>query len=103
VMITRFKPQETESIFRGRVSLKYPRSIQIDALRKLRIIDAATSLDDLQILGCLDRLSSNRRFGKADASLRDTVPTVGFANANANDGEFNLLGYSQMRQLKSIS
>ncbi|WP_373544491.1 hypothetical protein [Chamaesiphon sp.] len=31
-MITRFKSKETESIFRGRVFLKYPRSIQVDAL-----------------------------------------------------------------------
>ena len=58
-MIIRFKSKETESIFRGRVSLKYPRSIQINALRKLRIIDAATSIGDLQILGCLARLSSS--------------------------------------------
>jgi antitoxin HigA-1 len=38
--------------------LKYPRSIQVDALRKLRIIDAATSICDLQIFGCLEKLSS---------------------------------------------
>jgi toxin HigB-1 len=76
-MITRFKPQETESIFRGRVSLKYPRSIQIDALRKLRIIDAATSLDDLQILGCLDRLSSNSE--KYSLAIDDSAkPTLLF-------------------------
>ena len=58
-MITRFKSKGTESIFRGRVSLKYPQSIQVDALRKLRIINAATSMGDLQIIGCLDWLSSN--------------------------------------------
>jgi antitoxin HigA-1 len=58
-MITSFKSREIELIFRGRVSLKYPRSIQVDALRKLRIIDAATSLTDLQILGCLEKLLSS--------------------------------------------
>jgi addiction module HigA family antidote len=58
-MITSFKSRETELIFQGRVSLKYPRSIQVDALRKLRIIDAATSIGDLQIFGCRDRLSSS--------------------------------------------
>jgi addiction module HigA family antidote len=58
-MINMFKSKETESIFRGMVSIKYPRSIQVDALRKLRIIDAATSIGDLQILGCLEKLSSN--------------------------------------------
>jgi addiction module HigA family antidote len=56
-MITSFKSRETELIFQGRVSLKYPRSIQVDALRKLRIIDAATSMGDLQIFGCLEKLS----------------------------------------------
>jgi antitoxin HigA-1 len=58
-MITSFKFRETELIFQGRISVKYPRSIQVDALRKLRIIDAATSIGDLQILGCLEKLSSN--------------------------------------------
>jgi toxin HigB-1 len=59
VTITSFKSKETELIFQGRISIKHPRSIQVDALRKLRIIDAATSIGDLQILGCLDRLSSS--------------------------------------------
>lgn len=31
-MIASFKSRETELIFQGRVSLKYPRSIQVDAL-----------------------------------------------------------------------
>ncbi len=57
-MIVKFKSKSTELIFRGRISFQYPQSIQADALRKLRIIDAATSLDDLQILGCLEKLSS---------------------------------------------
>jgi toxin HigB-1 len=58
-MITNFKSRETELIFQGRRSVKYPRSIQVDALRKLRIIDAATSIGDLQIFSCLEKLSSN--------------------------------------------
>ncbi len=58
-MITSFKSRETELIFQGRISVKYPRSIQVDALRKLRIIDAAISIGDLQILGCLEKLSSD--------------------------------------------
>jgi addiction module HigA family antidote len=58
-MITSFKSRETQLIFQGRISVKYPRSIQVDALRKLRIIDAATSIGDLQILGCPERLSSS--------------------------------------------
>ncbi|WP_373545523.1 type II toxin-antitoxin system RelE/ParE family toxin [Chamaesiphon sp.] len=58
-MITSFKSREAELIFHGRRSVKYPRSIQVDALRKLRIINAATSIGDLQILGCLEKLSSS--------------------------------------------
>ena len=74
-MITRFKSKETESIFRRRVSQKYPRSIQVDALRKLRIINAATSMGDLQIIGCLDRLSSNSN--KYSLAINDSAkPTL---------------------------
>ena len=74
-MITRFNSKETESIFRGKVSLKYPRSIQVDALRKLRIINAATSIGDLQIIGCLDRLSSNSE--KYSLAINDSAkPTL---------------------------
>lgn len=58
-MITSFKSRETKLIFQGRISVKYPRSLQVDALRRLRIINAATSIGDLQILGCLEKLSSN--------------------------------------------
>ena len=76
-MITRFKSKGTESIFRGSVSLKYPRSIQVDALRKLRIINAATSMGDLQIIGCLDRLSSNSN--KYSLAINDSAkPTLLF-------------------------
>ena len=74
-MITRFKSKGTESIFRGRVYLKYPRSIQVDALRKLRIINAATSMGDLQIIGCLDWLSSNSN--KYSLAINDSAkPTL---------------------------
>ncbi len=48
-MIISFKSKETELVFNGEVSLKYPLDIQRTALRKLRIVDAATSVIDLRV------------------------------------------------------
>jgi toxin HigB-1 len=48
-MIISFKSKETELIFNGEVSLSYPLDIQKTALRKLRIVDAATSIIDLRV------------------------------------------------------
>ena len=47
-MIVDFKSKPTEKIFNGGVSLDYPGDIQRTALRKLLIIDAATSINDLR-------------------------------------------------------
>jgi toxin HigB-1 len=48
-MIISFKSKETELIFNGEISLSYPLDIQRTALRKLRIVDAATSIIDLRV------------------------------------------------------
>jgi toxin HigB-1 len=48
-MIVSFASAETELIFNEEVSRKYPSDIQRTALRKLRIIQAATSILDLCI------------------------------------------------------
>lgn len=48
-MIISFKSKETQLIFNGEVSLSYPLDIQRTALRKLRIVDAATSIIDLRV------------------------------------------------------
>jgi proteic killer suppression protein len=47
-MIRSFKCKETEDIWNGQVSRRFPREIQDRALRKLRQLDAANSLDDLR-------------------------------------------------------
>lgn len=47
-MIRNFKCRETEKIFNRNISLKLPQSIQNVVLRKLCMIDAATSLNDLK-------------------------------------------------------
>lgn len=48
-MIKSFADRETESIWSGRRSRRLPAEIQTIALRKLRLINAANSLNDLRI------------------------------------------------------
>ena len=48
-MIVSFSSRETEKIWNGTVSRKYPPSIQQVARRKLRMLNSAYSLDDLRI------------------------------------------------------
>lgn len=47
-MIKSFKSKEAKRIWDGQVSKKFPRDIQDRALRKLRQLDAALTLDDLK-------------------------------------------------------
>jgi proteic killer suppression protein len=47
-MIRSFKDKETERIWLGRASRRFPRNIQDRALRKLRQLDASRSPDDLR-------------------------------------------------------
>jgi toxin HigB-1 len=47
-MIGDFACRETEKIWQGRVSRKFPPDIQNRALRKLRQLDAAITIDDLK-------------------------------------------------------
>lgn len=48
-MIVSFKSEETKRIFDGFTSSEYPPDIQKTALRKLFILDAATSINDLRV------------------------------------------------------
>jgi toxin HigB-1 len=48
-MIVRFESKETELIFQGARSRKYPPDIQRVALRKLLILDAAVLINDLRV------------------------------------------------------
>ena len=48
-MIRTIKDGETEKIFRGEVSKRFPQDIQKRALRKLRLIDQSKKLEDLRI------------------------------------------------------
>jgi len=47
-MIRSFKCKETERIWQGQSSRKFPSGIQNRALRKLRQLDAAATVDDLR-------------------------------------------------------
>jgi proteic killer suppression protein len=61
-MIKSFKEKETEKIYRKEVSKKIPRDIQQVAVRKLRMINNAKSINDLRIppANRLEKLSGNR-------------------------------------------
>jgi toxin HigB-1 len=48
-VIISFKSEETKLIFEGFQSLHYPLDIQSVALRKLLILDAAVSINDLRV------------------------------------------------------
>lgn len=48
-MIKTFKDKQAETIAQGKVSRKLPHDMQRSALKKLRQLDAAATLDDLRI------------------------------------------------------
>jgi toxin HigB-1 len=48
-VIISFKSEETKLIFDDFISSEYPPDIQKTALRKLLILDAATSINDLRV------------------------------------------------------
>ncbi len=62
-MIADFRCRDTERLFRRERSKKFGSSMQHAALRKLLILDAADSLEDLRIppSNRLEKLSGDRR------------------------------------------
>lgn len=62
-MIKTFKDKETEKIFNQQFSKKLPNDIQGIALRKLMMISAANSLEDLKIppANNLEKLTGDRK------------------------------------------
>ena len=61
-MIKDFKDKQTELIWDGAISRRLPQSIQAVARRKLRMLNNATTLNDLRIppANRLERLGGNR-------------------------------------------
>jgi toxin HigB-1 len=62
-MVKSFKCRETEKIYNRLFSQKLPHDIQNAAIKKLWILDAATSLEDLKIppSNHLESLKGNRK------------------------------------------
>jgi toxin HigB-1 len=62
-MIVSFRCKETEKIFNGNYSKKFPNDIQRVALRKLRMIDHSQNLTDLKVppVNRLEELKGNRK------------------------------------------
>jgi len=71
-MIKTFGCKETEKIFNGRFSRKFPNAIQKAALRKLTQIHAAETLDFLRVppANHLERLIGNRK-GQLSIRIND--------------------------------
>jgi proteic killer suppression protein len=61
-LIRSFKDKETEKIFSREISLKLPQAIQQVALRKLRMLNRALTIQDLRVppANRLERLSADR-------------------------------------------
>jgi proteic killer suppression protein len=61
-MIRSFKSKETEKIFNRERSQKLPSDIQQVALRKLRMLNRAVTLQDLRVppANCLEKLTGDR-------------------------------------------
>ena len=61
-MIRSFKDEETEKIFHRQRSRRLPQNIQQVALRKLRMLNRAVTLDDVRIppANRLEKLRGNR-------------------------------------------
>jgi len=62
-MIKSFKEAETEKVFGRQLSHRLPTDIQQVALRKLRMVNNATSLNDLRVplANRLEKLTGDRR------------------------------------------
>ena len=62
-MIKSFNCRETEKIFRGERSKKFPADIQRQAFQKLAMLDASETVDDLRIppSNMLETLSGDRK------------------------------------------
>jgi proteic killer suppression protein len=62
-MINSFKCKETKKLFQRQGNAKFPTEIQKTARRKLLILDAATSLEDLRVPpgNRLEKLGGNRK------------------------------------------
>ena len=88
-MIRSFARKETQALFRREKVRKIPANIQSAALRKLRMLDAATNLEDLRVppANRLEKLKGDRR-GRYSIRINDQWRICfGFENSEAADVE----------------
>jgi proteic killer suppression protein len=92
-MIRSFKDRETERIWQGRASRRFPRDIQDRALRKLRQLDASRALDDLRNPpgNRLEPLGGNRS-GQMSIRINDQW-RICFAWADGDASDVEIVDY----------
>lgn len=85
-MIVSFRDKETAKVYQQEFSKKLPQAIQRLALRKLMMIDNASSLNDLRIppANHLEQLSGQRKDEYAFASTSNTGSASGWTVATVS-------------------
>jgi len=92
-MIVNFRCKETEKIWNGTVSRKFPREIQDVARRKLRMLNNAALLDDLRVPpgNRLESLRGNRA-GQHSIRINDQW-RICFAWQTGQAGDVEIVDY----------
>lgn len=93
-MIENFKCKETERIFNREFSRKLPHDIQAVALRKLRMLNRATTLEDLKITPAnrLEALKGDRQ-GQHCIRINDQFRICFLWSKDNNAYEFEIVDY----------
>jgi toxin HigB-1 len=94
IVIVNFKSEETKLIFQGFTSSQYPPNIQKTALRKLLIIDAAASINDLRVPpgNRLEKLVGDR-IGQYSIRINDQWRICFFWTDENNASEVEIVDY----------
>jgi proteic killer suppression protein len=92
-MIQTFKCEETEKIFRGLVSRKFPMDIQVRAFNKLAAIHASLTLNDLKSppSNHLEQLKGDRT-GQYSIRINDKY-RICFVWHDSNAGKVEIVDY----------
>jgi toxin HigB-1 len=93
-MIVSYHNKATETIFNGSISLDYPGDIQKTALRKLLLIDAATSINDLRVPpgNRLEKLSGDRA-GQYSIRINDQWRICFYWTEENNAADVHIVDY----------
>jgi proteic killer suppression protein len=93
-VIVGFKSEETRRIFEGYTSRRYPSDIQRVARRKLLLIHAATTLDDLRVPpgNRLEKLTGDRE-GQYSTRINDQWRICFVRTEENNADEVEIVDY----------